>query len=167
MEKTKKIILSGALAALCCICTLYISVPFPVGGGYFNLGDCFVITAGVILGPIFGFFSASIGSMLADLLAGYAMYAPGTFIIKGVMALVVGFMMLKREKVLLLILSAIIAEVIMVAGYFVYEIILTGSPAMAVLTITGNLMQGLAGTVTSVALILVIIKNKTLKKFLL
>ena len=98
MKKTKNLIFAGVLAALCCVCTLYISVPFPVGGGYFNLGDCFVITSGVILGPVFGFFAAAIGSMLADILAGYAIYAPATFLIKGLMALVVGLMFAKNKN---------------------------------------------------------------------
>ncbi len=167
MRRTKNLILAGALAALCCISTLYISVPFPVAGGYFNLGDCFVIASGVILGPVFGFFSSAIGSMLADLFAGYAIYAPGTFLIKGIMALVVGLLYIKNQKVLSVILSAVVAEIIMVSGYFLYEIIITGSPAMAVLTIAGNLMQGLAGVVSSVTLILLITKNKAIKKFLL
>ena len=166
MKRTKNLIFAGALAALCCVCTLYISVPFPVGGGYFNLGDCFVITSGVVLGPLFGFFSAAIGSMLADLLAGYAIYAPGTFLIKGLMALVVGFMFAKNKKTFFIVLSAVVAEIIMVLGYFAYEFIITGSPSMAVLTLTGNLMQGLAGTVSSVALIILITKNKSIKKFL-
>lgn len=166
MKKTKKIVFAGVLAALCCISTLYISVPFPVAGGYFNLGDCFVITSGVVLGPVFGFFAAAIGSMLADLLAGYAVYAPGTFLIKGLMALVVGLLYIKNKKVFMIILSAVIAELIMVLGYFVYEFILTSSPSLALLTITGNLMQGAAGFVSSVSLILLITKNKAIKKFL-
>ena len=166
MKKTKKIVFAGVLAALCCISTLYISVPFPVAGGYFNLGDCFVITSGVVLGPVFGFFAAAIGSMLADLLAGYAVYAPGTFLIKGLMALVVGLLYIKNKKVFMIILSAVIAELIMVLGYFVFEYILTGSPSLALLTITGNLMQGAAGLVSSVSLLLLITKNKVIKKFL-
>ena len=165
MGNLKKLIFAGALAALCCVGTLLISIPFPGTGGYFNLGDCFVIISGVILGPVYGFLAAAIGSMFADVFASFAIYAPGTFVIKGLMALVVGLMFYKNRKTLFAILSAVIAEVIMVAGYFIYEVILTGSISMAVLSITGNLMQALAGAVISVVFILLITKNKAINKF--
>ena len=35
----KKIAYTSLFSALCLVCTLFISIPFPVGHGYFNLGD--------------------------------------------------------------------------------------------------------------------------------
>ena len=49
--------------------------------GYVNLGDCAVPLSAWILGPVYGGVAAGVGSMLADLLSGYAHYAPGTFLI--------------------------------------------------------------------------------------
>ena len=43
-------------------------------------------------GPWYGFAAGGIGSMLADIFLGYAHYAPGTLVIKGVMALVAALM---------------------------------------------------------------------------
>lgn len=54
--------------------------------GFVNLGDCFVLLSGWLLGPWWGGAAGGIGSMLADLLLGYGHYAPGTLIIKGLMA---------------------------------------------------------------------------------
>ena len=81
-----KIVLSAMLAALICVATMIITVPSPLGG-FLNLGDGFVLLAGWLLGPIYGFVSAGLGSALADLFLGYAFYVPGAFVIKGLSAL--------------------------------------------------------------------------------
>lgn len=164
MKKTKKLVLSALLAALVCVSTIVINVTLP-GGGYFNLGDCFVIASGVILGPLFGFLAAAIGSGLADVISGYALYVPATFIIKGLMALVVGFICLKNKKMLNVFLSGILAEIIMIAGYFLYELALNGF-SLAILGVAGNALQGVAGVVSSFALVLLLTKNKAINKFI-
>jgi uncharacterized membrane protein len=46
--------------------------------------------AASILGP-FAAISAAIGSALADLIVGYSLYMPATFLIKGLMGLISGF----------------------------------------------------------------------------
>ena len=164
MKKTKKLVFSALLAALVCVATLILTVSLP-GGGYFNLGDCFVIASGVILGPWFGFLASAIGSALADVISGYVLYAPATFIIKGLMALIVGFVCLKNKNMLKVFFSGIVAEVIMIAGYFLYELILNGY-ALAILGVAGNALQGLVGVVSSFALVLLLTKNKAINKFL-
>ncbi len=164
MQKTKKLVFSALFAALICVSTIIITITLP-GGGYFNLGDCFVITAGVVLGPLFGFLSAAIGSGIADIISGYTIYAPATFIIKGVMALVVGFICLKNRKIINVLLSGILAEIIMLAGYFLYELALNGF-ALALLGVAGNALQGVAGIVSSFILILFLTKNKAINKFI-
>lgn len=80
-----KITMTALFAALCCIATMVIQIPTPTNG-FINLGDCIVLISGYLLGPVYGALAAGIGSMLADILSGYAYYAPATFIIKAVMA---------------------------------------------------------------------------------
>ena len=85
-ETIRMLVLSAMFAALCCVTTML--VQFPTVAGYTNIGEGMCLLAGLVLGPWYGFFAAGIGSGLADLLAGYAHYVPGTFIIKGLVALV-------------------------------------------------------------------------------
>ena len=80
-ETIRMLVLSAMFAALCCVTTML--VQFPTVAGYTNIGEGMCLLAGLVLGPWYGFFAAGIGSGLADLLAGYAHYVPGTFIIKG------------------------------------------------------------------------------------
>lgn len=82
----KKIVIAALLAAFTCIATMSIRIPTPGTGGYIHPGDAIVLLSGIILGPGYGFLAAGIGSALADLLGGYLVYVPATFIIKGIAA---------------------------------------------------------------------------------
>ncbi len=157
--KTKKLVQAAVFAALVCVLTMVVKIELP--SGYANLGDCACIAAGMLLGPI-GALSAAIGSAIADLI-GFPFYAPATFIIKGAMTLA-AFYVYKAlgKKNLGVIIGAIVAEIIMVLGYFVFELIFVAKET-AVLDLVGNGAQGAIGAVTSV--ILVIIVKKYCAKF--
>jgi uncharacterized membrane protein len=154
-NNTKKLVFSALMAAIVCVATMIIKIPIAATGGYINLGDGMVILSGVILGPVYGALAAGIGSALADLISGYLIYAPATFLIKGVMALVVGLIIKKAidKKSGAVILAGVIAEIIMVAGYFVFEATFMGYGLGAAAAIPGNAIQGVAGIVISALLI--------------
>jgi ECF transporter S component (folate family) len=151
--KIRKLVWTALLAALTCVATLVIQIPSPANG-YINLGDCFVLLSAWLLGPWCGSAAAGIGSMLADLLAGYAYYAPGTLVVKALMALVAAVLYRKNSKnsVAAMAFSAVVAEVIMVAGYFLYAMLLLGKGIGAAASIPGNLIQGAVGAVVSIVL---------------
>ena len=73
-------------AALACVATMSIRIPTPGTGGYIHPGDAVVILCGIFLGPAEAFLAAGIGSCMADLLGGYFIYVPITFVIKGLVA---------------------------------------------------------------------------------
>lgn len=159
---TQKIVMAALLAALCCVATMLIRIPSPFRG-YINLGDCIVLLSGFLLPPVYGFLAAGIGSALADLFAGYVVYAPVTFVIKGIMALVAYFGVKLLSKKLpdlpSKILAGIVAELIMVAGYFVFEGCLYGFIPSAV-NILPNAVQGAVGIVLGIFLVKIFEKNK-------
>ncbi|MBQ3053426.1 MAG: ECF transporter S component [Clostridia bacterium] len=153
-SKTKKIVISAMLAALCCVATMIIKIPSPLKG-YLNLGDCVVLLSGFMLSPIYGLLAAGIGSALADIFSGYIVYAPATFVIKGVMALVTyyGFKLMKKKIGITLsrVISGIIAECVMVFGYFVFEGFMYGF-VPSVVNIPANAVQGIVGIILGVVL---------------
>lgn len=161
-KSTKQIVAASMLAALTCVATMVIKIPSPLNG-YLNLGDCVVLLAGWMLSPVYGFLAAGVGSALADLFSGYVVYAPATFVIKGLMALVAyyGFKLLhtKREAPVSRVVAGILAEVVMVVGYFVFEGFLYGF-GPSVVNIPANGVQGVAGLVLGCILINVFKKNK-------
>ena len=162
-KRTKNIVMAALMAALACIATMIITIPSPLKG-YLNLGDCVVLTAGWMLSPAYGFLAAGIGSALADVFSGYAVYAPATFLIKGLMAIIAGVMYKKAKNPTLvsIIISGAVAEVFMVLGYFVFEGFLYGFGASLV-NIPANAVQGVAGIIMGTILISIFEKNKILK----
>lgn len=161
IKKPMVICLAGIFAALCCVATM-IAVPLPFG--YFNLGDIFVIIAGWILGPI-GAIAAAIGSAIADLSLGFAIYAPATFVIKGVDALIAYYtykLFSKRteKKPIPILLSALIAECVMIAGYFLFDAFILGYGMGALASLPGNALQGVASIIGSSALFLALRTTK-------
>ena len=151
-QKVRKLVLSALMAALVYVATSIIQIPSPMSG-YVNLGDCFVLLSGWLLGPWYGAAAAGIGSMLVDLLGSYAHYAPGTLIIKGLDALVAAliFRAMGRSKAGLVV-SGIVGEIIMVLGYFAYASLILGKGLAAAASIPGNIVQGVAGIVIGLVL---------------
>ena len=159
---TQRIVMAALLAALTCVATMIIKIPSPLKG-YLNLGDCVVLLAGWMLPPTYGFLAAGLGSALADTFSGYVTYTPATFVIKGLMALIAfyGFKLLhcKLGNISSRIISGIVAEVVMVAGYFIFEGFLYGfGPSLV--NIPANVIQGVAGLIIGTILVKVFEKSK-------
>lgn len=160
----KKLILAALFAALSCVATMSIRIPTPGTSGYIHPGDAIVILSGVILGPVWGFLAGGIGSALSDLIGGYFIYVPITFVIKGLVALAAGLLYQKvgknqKSRHIAVILGGV-ADIILVAGgYFVCEFFIYGAGAAA--SIPANIIQGVGGLVISCILypILISIPN--------
>ncbi len=160
--KTKKIVISALFAALTFVATFIIKIP-TVTGGFVNIGDCMVIISGIFLGPVYGALAAGIGSALTDLIGGYLVFAPATLIIKSVMALVCALLykdIKKTNAILAAIVCAVIAEVIMVSGYFLFDLMLTKNFETATAGMLGNLVQAAFGLICSTVLYKILSTNK-------
>lgn len=150
-DKLLKLVLAAIFAALTCVATMLIHIPMPATNGYINLGDGMVLLGAFLLGPAYGFAAGGLGSMLADLLLGYASYAPGTFVIKGLTALAAALILRAMHgKTAGLAAGAAAGEIVMVLGYFAYESTVLGYGLAAAASIPGNAIQGAAGVVVSI-----------------
>ena len=159
---TQRIVMAAMLVALTTVATMIIKIPSPLKG-YINIGDCVVLLAGWSLSPLYGFLAAGIGSALADLFSGYIVYAPATFLIKGLMALM-AYWGCKWPRAKLgglpaQIISGAVAEVWMVLGYFLFEGFLYGFGPSAV-NIPANGIQAVVCLVLGCILIRIFEKNK-------
>ncbi len=159
---TQKIAITSMLAALACVATMIIKIPSPLQG-YINLGDCVVLLSGWLLPPGYSFLAAGVGSALADIFSGYAVYVPITFAIKGLMAVVACFFRkILKDKVgnmPALIIGGLTAEILMIAGYYIFEGFMYGFAA-SVVNIPTNAVQGVAGLIFGIVLIKIFEKNK-------
>lgn len=181
----RNIVLIAAFAALTLLATSILKIPTPTMG-YIHIGDTFVILSGVFLGPLAGGLAAGIGSGLSDLLGGYPVWAPGTFVIKFLTAMVTAFIFKAFEKAATsknkklfpaaVPVSGVIGEIVMVIGYFFYNIIMlifanggasdvtfAAAAFESVAEIPFNLVQAAVGIV--LATILYPILKKAMKAF--
>ena len=154
-SKTKRIVITALMAAMVCVATMIIKIPSPMKG-YLNIGDCIVLLCGWLLAPGYGFVAAGLGSALADIFSGYLTYAPATFLIKGSMALITfACFKLMNKRIGRLpsqIIGAVLAEIVMVLGYYVFEGFMYGFIPSAV-NIPANAVQGAAGLILGIILV--------------
>lgn len=153
---TFKIVVIALFAALICVATMLVQIPIPATGGYANLGDGIILICAFLLNPLCAVIAAGLGSMLADILAGYVAFAPGTLVIKAGVALIAAFIFNRfgrgakvGRSLTAMIAAGILAEAFMIIGYFFYEAVLMGVGMGALGGIPGNIGQGVAGVVVA------------------
>lgn len=95
---TRKYVLAGLMTALVFVFTFTLKVPVPYTSGYIHFGDSMIYLSVMILGPVFGAFASGVGSMMADIVGGYAQYALPTLVIKSLMALIMGFVLSGKTR---------------------------------------------------------------------
>ena len=163
-KKIRTMVMAAVLAALTCVATMVVQIPSPMNG-FVNLGDCFVLLSGWLLGPWWGGAAGGIGSMLADLLLGYGHYAPGTLVIKALDAIVAALIVKALgRKPYAYAVGGLVGEIIMVVGYFGYAALLLGKGIGAAASIPGNLVQGAMGLVIGLVLFVLLRRSKALDK---
>ena len=115
-------------------------VKIPSVGGFVHIGDCMVFVSAYILGSRRGAIASGIGMLLVDVLGGYMVWAPFTFVIKFLMAFIAGFIIEKAgSQTLRVVLPACIsAGIFMVFAYFF-------AGAIIALFISGNAISIAAG----------------------
>lgn len=162
-SNTKNLVLSAIFAALTFIATTFLRIPPLFSGvGYIHFGDCLVLMCGFILGPLHGAFAAGLGSALSDII-GFPVYAPGTLIIKALVALVAGLLLrLFKKKTVGAVICGFIAELIMVFGYFIYETLIIPDCGfyVALSSIPGSIVQAVSGIIGAAILIQIFLKKK-------
>ncbi len=140
-KKTRRLALAGQLCGATLLLTL-ISIPLPSGYGYVNLGDGGVYLCALLLPGGLGALAAGVGAALADLILGWAVYAPATLLIKGLTAFLAGlaFRKAKKAAVPLSLLCCLLVPL----GYFLYESVLLTAPVAAV-NLLPNALQAALG----------------------
>ena len=148
---------SALFAALIFLGTYLIRIPIP--SGYIHFGDGFIYAAAAILPPAYSMAAAAVGGVLSDVLAGYALYAPWTAVIKALAALPAALLCRKHglevmmlrvdgkrnpQGILPLLLIVLLSGIVQIGGYFLADLFLYSLP-MALAGIPMNAVQSLAG----------------------
>lgn len=159
-DKVRTITYMALMMALALVATIAVRVPVPATQGYVHFGDTVLILSVLILGRKKGALAGALGQGLADILGGYAVFAPITFVAKLLMGLLIGiavemFIKYKEEKRGSLIASAVVFVVLscaaMVGSYYIAESVMYSSFIVPLAEIPANIIQFTAGAVLAAA----------------
>ena len=147
---------TGIFAALVFVVTAYLHIP--TNNGYIHVGDGFIYLAACMLPWPYAMAVGAGGAFLADCLTGFAIWAPGSVIIKSLTALLFsrkGNKMIRPYNLLMLLPATVLCA----GGYYLYEAILYGNFAAPLAGIPTNLVQSAASA------ILFVVVGHTFDKF--
>lgn len=160
-SKTAGLVYTALMTCLILLGTVLFRIPVPMTQGYVHLGDTMIFLGVMILGKRYGAAAAGLGSALADILGGFAFWAPWTLVIKFLMAFVTGLILERsspshkhsHSNDRLVKLAAMAAGgMLMCAGYLAAETVMYGSFALAIPGLPWNIGQVIAGMVLSMAI---------------
>ena len=137
------IAITGVCIALTLVATAFINIRLPIAanGGLVHLGNVPLFLAAIIYGKKTGAFAGAFGMGLFDLLSGWTLWAPFTFVIVGLMGYTVGKITENRVGFRWNVLAIAAACVIKVVGYYIAEGIIYSNWVAPALSIPGNLVQ--------------------------
>lgn len=147
--------IASVFTALVFVVTAYLHIP--TNNGYIHVGDGLIYLAACILPWPYAMAVGAGGALLADCLTGFAVWAPGSVVIKAVTALLFtnkGKKMLCLRNWLMLIPAAVICA----GGYYLYESFLYSNFLAPLAGIPASLTQSTASTILFVAIGLTIDK---------
>ena len=154
-KRTRLTCIVGVFTALVFVVTAYLHIP--TNNGYIHVGDGLIYLAACILPWQYAMAVGAGGALLADCLTGFAIWAPGSVVIKAVTALLFTN---KGQKMMSLrnYLALIPAAVICVGGYYLYESILYSNFVAPLASIPASITQSVASSILFVAIGLTIDK---------
>jgi uncharacterized membrane protein len=135
---TKKIVINAILSAVIMVSTFYVNIPIlPSTGGLIHLGNIFIFLIALVLGIKYSF-AGAIGLTLFDLVSGYAIWAPITFITRLLMGVVVSKLGYRQSNYPKLVLAQVAGAIVVVSGYYFYEALFITNFATAILSATAD-----------------------------
>ena len=159
-----RIALMAVLTATVVVFTLLVRVPTPIKG-YISLCDVVITFSAFLFGPWVAAIAGGLGTGIADLIGGYAQWAPLSFVIHGAQGLLIAVIARSGPasgvpgdaNILKLVLAGVVGMVVMAGGYYIAGGVLYGFEA-ALVEIPLNLLQSGVGVVLGIAVSRAVLK---------
>ena len=146
------IALAALLIALTTVFTMLIRIGTPARG-YVNLSDVAITFSSLAFGPLVGTIAGGIGTAIADMLSGYAPFAPLSLAAHGLEGLLIGLVALRSNSIVRVSLAWLAGATAMVATYLVGEgLFYTGWP-LAIAEVPLNALQAIVGALVGIPLV--------------
>lgn len=163
---TRDLVETALLIALVFIATRFINIRLPIAssGGLVHLGNTMLFIAAIVFGKKKGAIAGAFGMALFDLLSEWAIWAPFTFVVRGIMGYIIGRIAWSNGKngnnITTNIIAIVLSGIWMIFGYYITEIILYGNHIKAMASIPGNITQIIIGMIIGIPI------AKILKKYI-
>ncbi|MDD3902764.1 MAG: ECF transporter S component [Sphaerochaeta sp.] len=156
MQENKNALKVAVVAVLTAVVVVFtMMVRIPTAKGYLNLCDVAICFIAFTFGPWSAFIAAGLGTALADLISGYAQWAPISFIVHGVEGLLVALIVRQKGDETISAIKKIAAGIVCVTtvsmGYFILSAIFISGFSVAAAEIPGNIAQSGVGVVLGLA----------------
>ncbi len=158
MQQLMRVGVTVAFITLSFLGTTVIRIPIPASGGYFNLGDTFVMAAALLYGPMVGGAVGLVGPALADAI-GFPQFILATGVVKGLEGVLIGLVGGRQTATGRVMAALALGIVVLVGGYFIFEATIypwlarsmpffgVTDQAAALAEIVPNLLQGVLSAV--------------------
>ena len=151
---TQEIVFTALMTALVFVATYLPHIPIPLG--YAHLGDAVIFLLALLAQRRSALVAACIGSALADLLGGFAIWIVPTLVIKFVMAEII-YRIARRGDAIAprasIIAALLLSSLWMAAAYTLAGAVLYASLPAALASSPGLLMEGLVNSVLALLLL--------------
>lgn len=163
-ERTFDLIVTSMLIALVFVATILLNIKLPItaNGGLVHLGTAMLFISSILFGPKKGAMAGAIGMALFDLVSGWTLWAPFTFLARGLQGYIVGKIAWSNGRrgnsIVFNLLATIVSIPFMLGGYYICEGVLFSSWIIPVASIPGNIVQNVVGMCVAIPVCVVLKK---------
>lgn len=167
--RTFDLILSSMLIALVFVATLLLNIklPIPANGGLVHLGTAMLFIVSILFGPKKGAIAGAVGMGLFDLVSGYAVWAPISFVARGIQGYLVGKIAWSNGRngnsFRFNLLATIASTPLMIACYYIWEAIIFKSWLIPLASIPGDIVQTVIGLLVAIPVCVLLKKTPFFK----
>lgn len=168
------VVMTALMMGLIMVAIMFVRVPIPFTQGYVHLGDAMIFLAVLVMGWKYGAIAAALGGAMGDILGGFPVWAPWTFAIKGIMAIVMGLFIAATLKQgsktiagvpIMELMGMVISGIVMVIGYYAAEGVMYGNWAAPMLGVPWNIGQFVVGMIIATVLAAALYKTPARRYF--
>ncbi len=162
--RTFDLIITSMLIALVFVATILLNIKLPItaNGGLVHLGTAVLFISSILFGPKKGATAGAIGMGLFDLVGPWVLWAPITFLARGLQGYIVGKVAWSKGRngssLALNLIATIVSIPFMLAVYYLGEAIIFKSWIIPAASIPGNIVQNIVGLCVAIPVCVVLKK---------
>ena len=162
--RTFDLIITSMLIALVFVATILLNIKLPItaNGGLIHLGTAVLFISSILFGPKKGAIAGAIGMGLFDLVGPWVLWAPITFLARGLQGYIVGKVAWSKGRngssLALNLIATIVSIPFMLAVYYLGEAIIFKSWIIPAASIPGNIVQNVVGLCVAIPICVVLKK---------